>query len=202
MWVGIIHGDIKPHNVLIFEETPGLYTAKVADLGHSIPFSNDDDCALMACSRPWQAPEHSHRKTYPLSDMISMEIYSFGMICLWLLFHERLFEQRITFDLCGMEAKGLDHLNELKDKGGMSEVARTLARKVQELSANQILDLTRFFNSCLAPKNVDRRSDIGGLLQLLGDRSIASKALVSTATALRTPGNKRHRHFNVSSDLI
>lgn len=88
LWIGIIHGDIKPCNVLIFEERPGLYAAKLSDLGHSIPFCNDDDCVLMACSRPWQAPEHSHRETYQLSDMISMEVYSFSMVCLWLLFHE------------------------------------------------------------------------------------------------------------------
>ena len=202
LWIGIIHGDVKPHNVLIFEERPGLYAAKLSDLGHSIPFCNDDDRAPMACSQPWQAPEHSHGERYQLSDMISMEVYSFGMVCLWLLFHERLFEQGITFDLRGMEAKGLDHLNALKNGGGMSEIAQNLTRKVQELSANQILNLTRFFDSCLAPNNVDRGSDMRSLLQLLSDGSITSTALMATATATRTSSSELCKHFKVSSNLI
>lgn len=204
LWIGIIHGDIKPHNVLIFEERPGLYTAKLSDLGHSIPFCNDDDRVPMASTRPWQAPEHNHRETYQLSDMISMEVYSFGMVCLWLLFHERLFKLGITFNLRGMEEKGLDRLNALKNEWDMSEIAQSLTWELEWLPVNQILNLTRFFQSCLAPNNIDRGSDISYLLQLLSDSSTISMALVSTATATKTLSNEphKHKHFQVSSDLI
>jgi Ser/Thr protein kinase RdoA (MazF antagonist) len=30
---GIIHGDIKPHNVLVFKNAEGGYVAKVIDFG-------------------------------------------------------------------------------------------------------------------------------------------------------------------------
>ena len=81
----IIHGDIKPQNVLMFEDRPGIYTAKVADFGFSTYFHGEQDLIKIPESVPWNAPEYHHRYFYP-KDAKAMDVYSFGMLCLWLLF--------------------------------------------------------------------------------------------------------------------
>lgn len=188
---------MKPHNVLIFEERSGEYTAKLADLGHSVTFSTDDDREMMICTEPWQAPEHSYRTKHGLSYMIRMEVYTLGMVCLWLLFHERLFELGITFD-----QQGMGHLNALKKGHGMSEVAQNLTREAHDLSADQILGLIGFFSSCLTPNHADRGSDMDPLLQLLGGSFIAPKPSVPAAITTRKPSSEPHETFKVRSNLI
>ena len=71
--------------MLIFEDRPGLYTAKVADFGFSTYFHGDQDLIKMPKSEPWNAPEHHNRYFYPQGAK-AMDVYSFGMLCLWLLF--------------------------------------------------------------------------------------------------------------------
>lgn len=39
----------------------------------------------MPTSRPWNAPEHHERELHPKAAK-AMDVYSFGMLCLWLLF--------------------------------------------------------------------------------------------------------------------
>ncbi|KAF2800340.1 kinase-like protein [Melanomma pulvis-pyrius CBS 109.77] len=87
----IIHGDVKPQNVLMFEERPGIYNAKVADFGLSTYFHGEKDLVQIPQSVPWNAPEHHHRYFRP-QDAKAMDVYSFGMLCLWLLFGVESFE--------------------------------------------------------------------------------------------------------------
>jgi serine/threonine protein kinase len=84
-WLDIIHGDVKPQNVLVFEDSPGIYIAKVADFGFSTHFYGEQNLISMPKSVPWSAPEHRHRYFCP-QDAKAMDVYSFGMLCLWLLF--------------------------------------------------------------------------------------------------------------------
>jgi len=81
----VIHGDIKPSNILVFSNTQASYTAKVADFGYSTWFRREDNLLLMPRSAPWNAPEH-HGQKLQLLDAKRMDVYSFGMLCLWLLF--------------------------------------------------------------------------------------------------------------------
>jgi serine/threonine protein kinase len=69
----------------MFEDSPGIYTAKVADFGFSTHFHDKQDLIKMPKSEPWSAPEHHDRYFYP-QDAKVMDVYSFSMLCLWLLF--------------------------------------------------------------------------------------------------------------------
>ena len=71
--------------MLIFENGPGDYVAKVADFGFSTHFGSEQDLIKMPESVPWNAPERHHRHFLP-QDAKAMDVYSFGMLCLWLLF--------------------------------------------------------------------------------------------------------------------
>lgn len=82
--IDIIHGDIKPKNVLVFEHEPNSYVARVADFGYSTRFCGEHDLIRIPKSRPWNAPEHHHRGFLaPKAKML--DVYSFGVVCLWLL---------------------------------------------------------------------------------------------------------------------
>jgi hypothetical protein len=84
----------------------------------------------------------------------------------------------------------------------MYEVARALTQKARRISADQIIRLTKFFGLCLAPNHTDLGSDIGSLLPLLSNRSIALKAAVSSTTITAVSSNKPHENFSVRSNVI
>lgn len=82
--IGVIHGDIKPQNVLIFEED-SRFLAKITDFGFSNCFQDDNELISMPKSEPWNAPEHHNSEFLP-EQAKQMDVYSFGMLCFWLLF--------------------------------------------------------------------------------------------------------------------
>ena len=94
---GVIHGDIKPENVLVFSEDDGAYVAKVTDFGYSTLFITESDLITMPKSSPWTAPERHHRAIWP-EEAKKMDAYSFGMLCLWLLFYNRAANRDRNFE--------------------------------------------------------------------------------------------------------
>lgn len=71
--------------MLIFEHGPGSYIAKVADFGFSTHFQGEQDLVQIPESKPWNAPERHNRHFHP-QNAKAMDVYSFSMLCLWLLF--------------------------------------------------------------------------------------------------------------------
>lgn len=82
--VGIIHGDITTENVLTFEDNSRII-AKVADLGSATCFHGHDYLYSMPNIEPENAPEH-HTRSFRPELAKEMEVYSFGMLCFWLVF--------------------------------------------------------------------------------------------------------------------
>ncbi|KAL9121918.1 MAG: hypothetical protein Q9187_001522 [Circinaria calcarea] len=74
----IVHGDIKPDNILIFKDETG-FMAKVIDFGCSCFGSRNDDLVLLSRTAQWAAPEvgtsHISIEAAKLAD-----IYSYGML--------------------------------------------------------------------------------------------------------------------------
>ena len=161
----IIHGNIQPHNILISGGEigePRSYSAKITDLGHSAHFRDDDEYGFMPCFMPWQAPEWHHQK-HTFSSMLKMEIYSFGLVCLWLLFNEQLCENDILFDFnaetqsCSLESKKRNSL-------------QYLAEKLACNATNSLPHFTcfnSFFGQCLNFDQESRTSSISILLEIL-----------------------------------
>uniref|UniRef100_A0A0D2YJ16 Protein kinase domain-containing protein n=1 Tax=Fusarium oxysporum (strain Fo5176) TaxID=660025 RepID=A0A0D2YJ16_FUSOF len=81
--VGIIHGDIKPANVLIFKDPQLTYVAKIADFGSSLLRSDiKSPMKLSFGSGFWQAPEC--RDHLDGEQLTKADVYSVGLV-LWRL---------------------------------------------------------------------------------------------------------------------
>jgi serine/threonine protein kinase len=80
---GLIHGDLKPDNILIFKNGGHEYTAKVADFGLSIAEAVSDTklgIGSIGGTRGWQAPEVEQGNAVPHHLWASTDNYSFGLL--------------------------------------------------------------------------------------------------------------------------
>ena len=80
----IIHEDIKSGNVLAFENM-SRFVAKVADFGFATCFQSHNDLISMPKSEPWNASER-HDRLIKAEQGKQMDVYSFDMLCFWLVF--------------------------------------------------------------------------------------------------------------------
>lgn len=130
-YAGIIHGDIKPENVLIFFDHDSRPLAKVTDFGYSTVFATDRDLVTMPDSGVWTAPERHYRGFYP-EKAKKMDIYSFGMLCVWLLCYNTESKPGRTFrkDFEGTSEEDKSFISELLE--GSENLEDEDRRKIQK----------------------------------------------------------------------
>jgi serine/threonine protein kinase len=108
-FIDIVHGDIKPDNVLVFTEESGQYKARVTDFGYSSRFTNDEDRLKLPITVPWNAPEVDRlNREWTPSQAKQADLFSFGMLCVWLVFetyflvvpnHQQMYNFRFSYPL-------------------------------------------------------------------------------------------------------
>jgi hypothetical protein len=109
-----------------------------------------------------------------------MDIYSFGMLCLWLLFRGTFSETvsipsdifghgrgPILFTLPRGEQSGQNLPPELKSEDRFPALARHLIMETASFDNEQKYGLCKFFKLCLARDPNERSSNLGVLLKLL-----------------------------------
>ena len=82
----IVHGDVKPDNILIFPRigSQDAFMAKLTDFGHSVS-AHEGLRALPAFTPEWSAPEVLEDKDLTFEDMIATDVYSYGLVVLSVL---------------------------------------------------------------------------------------------------------------------
>jgi serine/threonine protein kinase len=75
---GLVHGDVKPENVLMFAHNDRKYIAKVADFGFSVVEATARDTMYIGGTHPWRAPEASG--PIAKSQLKATDVYSFGLL--------------------------------------------------------------------------------------------------------------------------
>lgn len=84
----IIHGDIKPDNILVCQKGASL-VAMITDFESSCVYGEESDLLTLPRTPPWDAPEWSDRYI-SVKNAKLMDIYSFGLVCFWILFQSNL----------------------------------------------------------------------------------------------------------------
>ena len=153
---GIVHGDIKPKNILIWEEyqTRGMAVI-LADFGFS-KFGVRDELIKLSRSEPWDAPEW-HPRYFMLGDATKTDIYSFGLVCLWIFFRN---ETLAEFDLpsttigdafMGTDFDAVSRIQSKKTNGdSILQLALHLLVQKTDLDDNIRSQLTTVFTLALA----------------------------------------------------
>ncbi|KAL6909112.1 kinase-like domain-containing protein [Trichoderma evansii] len=147
----IIHGDIKPENVLIFAaETDNKVNTRVTDFGYStLHAKNSAEAQIrLPFSVPWNAPETvaDRDRLFSVHDAKLTDIYSFGMLCAWVLFRDSL-QSMIEF-------------SSMKDNGRLIQFLQGEVHKVAGLDPIQKKSLSNFFSSAIALDPKHRQLDL------------------------------------------
>ena len=75
--------------MLVFRDTiTRKITVKVTDFGYSTLTVGESGKVILPKSRPWDAPEH-HYGEFTEHEAKKTDVFSFGMLCLWVLFGNR-----------------------------------------------------------------------------------------------------------------
>jgi serine/threonine protein kinase len=157
MSADVAHGDLKPENVLIHEDSS--MTAKLIDF----------DSSSISGTRVWRAPELVRRNPMVrLSEAFRADMYSFGKLCAWIMFHKVLniedykpnagrtsFQRYETFDL----GRAVEHGQLQSD--GRSENSLTFPE------SSLLLLMEGFFSATFVGSPERRHGDISEVVQLL-----------------------------------
>lgn len=163
--LAIIHDDIKPQNVLIFKDSHGTYTSRVTDFEYSTWFASENDRIKLSISRSWNASEYDKRSVRS-SQARNMNVFSFDMLCLWVLFERYLFGTtsipQSAFWANELFAQTNDSyqsesvLNNLKHQKKLIIFAHTLLNAEAIIETKEKNALSQFFTFALS-YDLDRR---------------------------------------------
>ncbi|KAK4213590.1 kinase-like domain-containing protein [Rhypophila decipiens] len=188
----IIHGDIKPDNILITRDRgnrrlsiPARFVAKVADFGSSQVCWKDQVKPFHFPGTPgWTAPEHNHQGCGK-EQGLAMDVYRFCLVCLWLLLPDRN----------GQSAqRDIDKIRAAEDP------CQKAVEMVESLGYDGTVKhrLRRLFRSSLANDPSNRTLSLKQILALLDPKwKEIKKEKYSTPLQL----TKQHSGFQVSSSL-
>lgn len=169
----IVHGDVKPNNILIFETGSQQYNARVTDFGYSTRYMKEGDRIMLPISVPWNAPEIDRiNRSWSPDEAKKTDMFSFAALCIWLLFEAELSGRNELPQGCRWpsdvpkprDSQATDAADFIRQhKVSLHTVADAL------LSADIHLDesttvimgsLRRFLKTCLCPESSQRMGSI------------------------------------------
>ena len=159
----------------MFRDSTGKIVPKMADFGYStiVHQSDGTEKIKMPRSRPWDAPEH----TFGPCDFMAasrMDVFSLGMICLWILCHDKARGESVLLPSSEIDAIDLptgwswtQSIENWKTSNHLIRLAKCTVLSCEHLTENQRDQLDRFFTSALQTTPADREHDVWQLLQTL-----------------------------------
>lgn len=169
----MIHGDIKPPNVLVFTDAAGKSRVKMTDFGYSTLATGEAGTICLPKARPWNSPEH-HFGGFTPTEAKKSDIYTFGLLCLWVIFPNCLLNIPSCNTECGTESGSFDTptgprtlLERLKDDDQVESIAVRHVQSAPYLRAKLKICLKEFFRLTVTHNPAKRTSDLGKLVGLL-----------------------------------
>jgi len=112
---GVVHGDLKPNNILVFKSWNGGYTAKLADFGSAILLSETTfPCRAPPGTKVYRAPECTDGSVVlRRDDLVKTDLFSLGVTFAFLLVGSHILEAIMT--LSDSDLQSLKQENQLAD---------------------------------------------------------------------------------------
>ena len=165
--------------MLVFKDaTTREITVKVTDFGYSTLTVGESGKVILPKSRPWNAPEH-HFGEFNAQEAKKTDVYSFGMLCLWLLFGNHLSDiPQTTADgaagLISFDAPpflgGPTFLERLKDEDRVEDIAHHLVGSMPGLDVEYRIRLKDIFSLALPHDPKKRTCDLARVIGLMSQK--------------------------------
>jgi hypothetical protein len=158
--------------VLVYKgPEPSTFGVKMTDFGYSCYGSTDEDLVQLPRSQPWEAPEH-HSRWFTLAAAKKTDMYSFGLLCLWLIFPGDVLKTylgEINLDLAFRSQKGEPQaqFEILKHEGGTLDCALELLSRHSEINESICSRLRSLFNLSLQLDPAERAPTMRHFIELL-----------------------------------
>jgi len=165
---------VKPENVLVFNDECGLPVSKVADFGFSCLGAKDTDIIRLPKTSPWEAPEW-HDRGFTISAAKKADFYSFGLLCVWILFNDQLVESsaevsqsaegKLVFFLSKPTLEWSERMEfgTLKSQDAVSSLVEKMVHRSCVTNKSQSEALVEFFNDALCLNTSERSLSLGNL---------------------------------------
>ena len=164
--------------MLVFKDaTTRKITVKVTDFGYSTLTVGESGKVFLPKSRPWNAPEH-HFEGFEAHEAKKTDVYSFGMLCLWVLFGNCLPDLPqttadgvtglISFDVPFFPSRPT-LLECLKNEDRLVYIANLLG-SIPSLDAKYTIRLKEIFSLTLPHDPRKRTCDLAKVIGLLGQK--------------------------------
>ena len=145
----IVHGDLKPENVLVFGEN-GHPVAKLIDFDCLCFGLTDSDLVSITGTPGWLALEFVRRNPHcTLGEARKADIYSYGKLCAWILYMHVLDIKDFTRNqgrVSGLDYEYFDFVGVL-DQLEVSQSSPNSTQGVRSLGTKVLSLLERFFAS-------------------------------------------------------
>ena len=136
----------------------------------------------MPRTRPWNAPEWHHHRKYTFDEAMLMDVYSYGMLCMWILFY--MSGNNATIEMLS----ALDQYESLSAR----DLAFKLVDQVSLANKDEERRVSEFFAHSLADDPKARQSSVGSLVAQL--RSSRPAYPSTDSKAPNTIITQRHRY--------
>ncbi|KAF3901680.1 hypothetical protein ABW21_db0209465 [Orbilia brochopaga] len=161
-----IHGDLKPENLLVFKSSDGEYSVRVTDFGYSTILTENDESTNIVLPRswPWTSPDVEQDPTVTVGHAKSADIFSYGLICFWVLCYGIL---PSAPDTDGMPDPHV--IQKLKAHTDLIPIVKENVGKVlAEKDSQEALELKNFFSDALSEVPSNRKLSIDNLPSTFG----------------------------------
>ena len=153
---GVVQGDLKLENILVFEDSDGAPAARISDFGFAIFMEPNKKTYLYHGTSLYNAPEVATQviRSIPLDELPACDIYSYGLM-VW-----EIFQQGIPYksECSCNEISSQEAVWTLESTSatGNLELAIIFVEKLVDAHLREILALV--FEATLPPKPLQRKS--------------------------------------------